>query len=77
MAIFSRRAIQRMLDENSRWARLEDIQKHVDWLNDSDRQDFLAAEWEVAVLNAFSKLGELQHERAYARHCNICPRKSS
>lgn len=50
-----------MLDENAEFLTYEQLDGHVGRLN---RRDFqaLEAEWEVAVLNAFSKLGVVQHE---------------
>lgn len=61
MAIFSRRAIQRMLNENAAFLSEKQLEKHVSTLN---RNDFysLDTEWEVAVLNAFSKIGTVTHE---------------
>lgn len=61
MAIFSRRAMQRMLDENASFLTKEQLELHVSKL---DRDDFqsLDTEWEVAVLNVFSKLGKVSHE---------------
>jgi hypothetical protein len=62
MALFSRRTIQRMLDENARWMLPRQVQRHVRTLNDSDSEHILPTEWEVAVLNGLSKLGEVVHE---------------
>jgi hypothetical protein len=61
MTIFSRRVIQRLVDENAAFLTQEQLDKHVAKLN---RDDFrsLDTEWEVAVLNAFSKLGLVVHE---------------
>jgi hypothetical protein len=50
-----------MLDENDEFLTSEQLDGHVARLN---RRDFqaLEAEWEVTVLNAFSKLGVVRHE---------------
>ena len=61
MAIFSRRTIQRMLNENAEFLTAKQLGQHVSRLNKEDFQS-LETEWEVAVLNAFSKMGEVQHE---------------
>src|SRR5689334_18276136 len=61
MAIFSRRMIQRMLNENAAFLSEKQLDRLVSTLN---RNDFysLDVEWEVAVLNAFSKIGTVTHE---------------
>lgn len=61
MAIFSRRTVQRMLSENAQFLTKEQLGQQVTRLN-ADGFQSLDAEWEVAVLNAFSKLGNLDHE---------------
>jgi hypothetical protein len=61
MPIFSRRTIQRMLNENAGFLAKGQLGRHVYLLNREDFQS-LVAEWEVAVLNAFSKLGKVEHE---------------
>ncbi|HEY9282651.1 MAG TPA: hypothetical protein VIP46_04265 [Pyrinomonadaceae bacterium] len=50
-----------MLDENAGFLTKEQLDRHVSLLNREDFQS-LHAEWEVAVLNAFSKLGNVEHE---------------
>jgi hypothetical protein len=61
MAIFSRRMIQRMLNENAAFLSEKQLDRLVSTLN---RNDFysLDTEWEVAVLNAFNKIGTITHE---------------
>jgi hypothetical protein len=59
MAIFSRRAIQRRIDENSLFMTEKQTRNHVEKLNKGD----LSAEWEVILLNAFSKFGSVAHEK--------------
>jgi hypothetical protein len=50
-----------MLDENASFLTREQLELHVSKLNREDFQS-LDTEWEVAVLNAFGKLGKVSHE---------------
>lgn len=50
-----------MLDENAAFLTKEQLNQHVSKLNREDFQS-LDTEWEVAVLNIFSKLGDVTHE---------------
>lgn len=59
--MFSRRAIQRMLNENAAFTTKNQFTQVLGRLN-GRRLQSLEAEWEVAVLNAFSKLGDVLHE---------------
>lgn len=61
MAIFSRRTLQRLIIENSQFLTKEQTKNHVEKLNRGD----LGAEWEVVILNVFSKLGKVEHERNF------------
>ena len=61
MAIFSRRVLQRLINENARFLLPRQTKEHVRRLN-SAGESSLDAEWEVVVLNAFSKLGRVIHE---------------
>jgi hypothetical protein len=61
MALFSRRSLQQMLNDNARFLRPEDVEEHVRRLNNV-RDDYLSTEWEVSLLNALSKVGRVQHE---------------
>lgn len=61
MAIFSRRTLQRLINENAEFLRPKQTKNHVDKLNKFD----LAAEWEVVLLNAFSKFGKVEHEKPF------------
>src|ERR1041384_772074 len=61
MAIFSRRTIQRLINENASFLTRKQIKNHVDKLNNGD----LGAEWEVVLLNVFSKLGRVEHEKNF------------
>jgi hypothetical protein len=61
MALFSRRCLQRLIQENARFLSSQQQDEHVRRLN-RVRDDYLATEWEIAVLNAFSKVGNIGHE---------------
>ena len=61
MAIFPSRIIKRMLNENADFLTKEQLDKHILGLNGKKFQP-LETEWEVAVLNAFSKIGKVEHE---------------
>ena len=61
MAIFSRRAIQRLIEENTAFLSRKQTQTHIAKLN-LHNESILATEWEVVLLNAFSKLGTVKHE---------------
>ena len=60
--LFSRRTIQRMLDENAAWMPLGPLREQVKRLNDPNEPSPLAVIWEVAVLNALSKNVKIEHE---------------
>lgn len=61
MAIFARRTIQRLLNENASFMRIGQAMAHARLLNQANDQS-LDFEWEVVVLNAFSKVGTVQYE---------------
>ena len=61
--LFSRRSIQRMLDENSEWMPIEALRSQVRRLNNPSNPSPLSAEWEVAVLNALSRHVRITHEQ--------------
>src|ERR1700687_4412674 len=61
MAIFSGRTIQRLIDENAGFLSGKQSKAHVAKLN-VHNESVLATEWEVVLLNAFSKLGKVVHE---------------
>jgi PIN domain nuclease of toxin-antitoxin system len=60
MALFSRRCLQRLIEENT-FLSPEQLKEHVRRLN-KVREDYLATEWEIALLNALSKIGNVRHE---------------
>src|SRR5438552_526620 len=62
MAIFSRRILQQIVNENGSFLSKDQIKKQVDRLNAMPRTLKLADEWEVVLLNAFAKLGKVVHE---------------
>jgi hypothetical protein len=61
MTIFSRRTLQRLIDENASFLTRKQTKKHVDALNVADEHS-LGYEWEIVLLNVFSKLGTIKHE---------------
>ncbi len=61
MAIFSRRTLQRLIDENSKFLSRKQTRDHVKRLNGRD----LSVEWEIVLLNVFSKLGTVAHEKVF------------
>jgi hypothetical protein len=61
MAIFSRRTLQRLVDENSEFLSRKQIKDHVRRLNNRD----INVEWEIVLLNVFSKLGRVEHESVF------------
>lgn len=60
--LFSRRAIQRMLDENARWMPPKPLRDLRRALNNPNEPTPLSREWELAVLNALSKIVSIIHE---------------
>ena len=61
MSIFGRRILQRLINENSRFMSERQTQRHVALLNFNDARS-APAEWEIVLLNSFSRLGEVQYE---------------
>jgi len=61
MAIFSRRVLQRIINENNSILRRGQLAKHVDALNRANEES-LAFEWEAVLLNALSKVGTVVYE---------------
>lgn len=63
MAIFARRTLQRLVDENKSFLSLAQTERHVRALNHrKEPYAAIAHEWEIVVLNAFSKIGTVVHE---------------
>lgn len=44
---------------------VKQVRNHINELNKSDTRKFLDYEWEVVLLNAFSKLGKICHEKKF------------
>lgn len=61
MAIFSRRILQQMINENAAFLTENQIDMQISRL-DGNGFDSIATEWEVVVLNVFSKIGQVEHE---------------
>ena len=61
MAIFSRRTLQRLIDENAAFLKPSQSRDHVTKLNAANERS-LDTEWEVILLNMFSKVGSVTHE---------------
>jgi hypothetical protein len=74
VAMFSRRTLQRLLDENSQFLRKSQTRRLVKELNRvSDpsklgRDISLSWEWEVVLLNVLSKVGKVAYERGFDGH---------
>src|SRR5256885_9182681 len=68
MAIYSLRILQRLLNENAAFLARRQIKDHVNKLNRNDlafrkgQEPLLDIEWEIVLLNAFSKVGTLNYE---------------
>lgn len=60
--LFSRRAIQRMLNENAAWMPPKPLRDLRRALNNPKEPSPLSREWELAVLNALSKIVSIVHE---------------
>ena len=65
MAIFSRRTTQRLVDETSAVIKRRQINKIVDELNSMPATDTLSPDWELVLLNVFSKIGRVEHEQGF------------
>jgi hypothetical protein len=70
MAIFSRRTVDRMLTENATFSTEDQLDQVIARLNSTGFQA-LDAEWELAVLNAFDKVGNVAHEPALDGTANL------
>lgn len=65
MAIYSRRILQQLINENAEVLPRKQVKKHVFELNRMHQTLSLAFEWEVVLLNAFNKVGKIAHERNF------------
>lgn len=65
MAIYSRRILQRLINENAQFLLERQTKNHVQQLNRMPKDLTLAYEWEIVLLNALSKVGKVLHERNF------------
>jgi hypothetical protein len=65
MAVYSRRTLQRIIDENASFLKKGQIKKQVQRLNEMHKDMTLAWEWEVVLINALSKIGRVQYEKKF------------
>ena len=61
MALFTRRVIQKCLDENAEFVSTKNLRDWVQRLNKVSN-DYVATEWEVILLRGFAKFGTVLHE---------------
>ena len=61
MAIFSRRTLQDLIDRSPAFLDPLQIHRKVDIFNQA-REAAIPAEWELALLHAFARLGKVVHE---------------
>lgn len=64
MAIFPKRILQKMLNQNAHFLSEKQLREHVNKLNKGGI-DSLSTEWETIILNTFSKIGHVQHEQSF------------
>jgi hypothetical protein len=73
MAIFPRRIIQHLINENATFLKPRDTKKIVAHLNRMHKEKTLAPEWEVVIIHALSKLGKVDYEIDFGgRNPDIC-----
>ena len=65
MAILGRRTTQRLIDETARVITRRQIRKLVDDLNSMPETLTLNPDWELILLNCFSKIGQVKHEQSF------------
>jgi hypothetical protein len=65
MAIFSRRLLQHLVNDNAKFLKPRDTKKIVSHLNRMHKELTLAPEWEVVIINALSKIGTVQYEQNF------------
>ena len=79
MAVFSRRTIQRLINENANFLKKSETKEHIDKLNLNKKEYlklledgknindlirvYLNTEWEIVLLNSLSKFGNIIHEQ--------------
>jgi hypothetical protein len=62
MAMFAKRVLQRCIDESHGYVSASTRHKWVAKLKSTRATDYIATEWEIVLLNVFSRLGTLLHE---------------
>lgn len=74
MAIFPRRIIQQLVNENAKFLKPSDTKKIVAHLNRMHKEMTLAPEWEVVIVHALSKLGKVDYEMNFGgrRKPDLC-----
>lgn len=65
MAILGRRTTQRLIDETATTMTRRQIIKIVDELNAMPTTETLSPDWELILLNVFSKIGRVKHEQTF------------
>lgn len=65
MPIFSRRVVQRLINENRSFLSSAHVEEQIKKLNSGDVLS-IVAEWEVVILNALSKLGTVVYEKDFS-----------
>src|SRR5712692_4689259 len=61
MAIFSRRSLQRVVDESNSFLKSAQLRRHVNTLNQA-QSGAIPTEWELVVAHAFNRLGHVIYE---------------
>lgn len=61
MALFTRRVIQKCLDDNAEFVSSSHLW---DWVQRLNRisNNYVATEWEVVLIRAFARFGKITHE---------------
>ncbi len=68
MALFGRRCLQSVLTENAVFLGPKEAENKCNLLNTYDDPHYLSTEWELAVLNAASKVGTVEYEKRMRTH---------
>jgi hypothetical protein len=66
MALFTRRVLQKCLDDNAEFVSTDILRNWVQRLNRVSN-DYVATEWEVVLLRAFARFGKVRHEPPLGR----------
>jgi hypothetical protein len=71
MAIFSRRILQSLINENDKFLPKRKLSKLVGGLNRMHKELTLAYEWELILIYAFSKVGNVLYEENFGGNKNV------